>query len=171
MILMFALLGVSKPKESSMPVGWSGVIFTPRLGTADGQAAMPCTVFRGHVLPLIGERATIQSCGSRKQMRSVLRHFPANGNRSFTGNYGLFAENRVRTCVMALKIPSSKDDYHLLKETHMNALSSKLTVFAAALAMNGLVLGALGYLFVLQSHPNMSAIAFVKAVVAQQGLG
>jgi hypothetical protein len=52
----------------------------------------------------------------------------------------------------------------------MNTLSSKLTAFAAALAMNGLVFGALGYLFALQSHPNMSAIAFAKAVVAHQGL-
>jgi hypothetical protein len=52
----------------------------------------------------------------------------------------------------------------------MNALSSKLTAFAAALAMNGLILGALGYLFVLQSDPNMSAISFAKAVVAHQGL-
>jgi hypothetical protein len=53
---------------------------------------------------------------------------------------------------------------------NMNTLSSKLTAFAAALAMNGLVLGALGYLFVLQSHPNMSVISFSKAVVAHQGL-
>jgi hypothetical protein len=53
---------------------------------------------------------------------------------------------------------------------NLNTLSYKLTAFAAALAMNGLVLGALGYLFVLQSHPNMSAISFVKAVVAHQGL-
>jgi hypothetical protein len=52
----------------------------------------------------------------------------------------------------------------------MNTLSSKLTTFAAALAMNALVLGALGYLFALQSHPNMSAIAFAKAVVAHQWL-
>jgi hypothetical protein len=52
----------------------------------------------------------------------------------------------------------------------MNTLSSKLTAFAAALAMNCLVMGALGYLFVLQSHPNMSAIAFTKAVVAHQWL-
>jgi hypothetical protein len=52
----------------------------------------------------------------------------------------------------------------------MNTLTSKLAAFAAALAMNGLVLGALGYLFVLQSDPNMSAIAFAKAVVAQQWL-
>ena len=33
----------------------------------------------------------------------------------------------------------------------LNTLSSKLTAFAAALAMNALILGALGYLFVLQS--------------------
>jgi hypothetical protein len=52
----------------------------------------------------------------------------------------------------------------------MNTLSSKLTAFAAALAMNGLILSALGYLFALQSHPNMSAIAFAKAVVAHQWL-
>jgi hypothetical protein len=52
----------------------------------------------------------------------------------------------------------------------MNTLSSKLTAFAAALVMNGLVLGALGYFFELQSQPNMSAIAFAKAVVAHQGL-
>ena len=50
----------------------------------------------------------------------------------------------------------------------MNTLSTKLTAFAAAVLMNGLVMGALGYLFVLQSHPNMSAIAFAKAVVAHQ---
>jgi hypothetical protein len=49
---------------------------------------------------------------------------------------------------------------------NLNTVSSKLIAFAAALAMNGLVLGGLGYLFALQSHPNISAIAFVKAVVA-----
>jgi Na+/melibiose symporter-like transporter len=47
----------------------------------------------------------------------------------------------------------------------MNTLSSKLTAFAAALAMNGLVLGALGYVFALQSQPTLSAIAFAKALV------
>jgi hypothetical protein len=52
----------------------------------------------------------------------------------------------------------------------MNTLYTKLSAFAAALAMNGLVFGALGYLFVLQLHPNMSAIAFAKAVVAHQWL-
>jgi hypothetical protein len=52
----------------------------------------------------------------------------------------------------------------------MNTLSSKLTTFAAALAVNGLILGALGYLFAPQSHPTISAIAFAKAVVAHQWL-
>ena len=54
---------------------------------------------------------------------------------------------------------------------NLNTLSYKLTAFAAALVMNSLILSALGYLFVLQSHPNMSAISFAKAVVAHQGLG
>ena len=52
----------------------------------------------------------------------------------------------------------------------MNTFSTKLTAFAAALLMNGLVMGALGYLFVLQSNPNISVIAFAKAVVAHQTL-
>jgi hypothetical protein len=53
---------------------------------------------------------------------------------------------------------------------NLNTVSSKLTAFAAALAVNGLVLGALAYLFALQSDPNMSAISFARAIVAHQGL-
>jgi hypothetical protein len=53
---------------------------------------------------------------------------------------------------------------------NQNTLSTKLTAFAAALLMNGLVMGALGYLFVLQSHPNWSAISLAKAVVAHRWL-
>jgi hypothetical protein len=53
---------------------------------------------------------------------------------------------------------------------NLNSLSTKLTAFAAALLMNGLVMGALGYLFVLQSDPNLSAVAFAKAVVGHQWL-
>jgi hypothetical protein len=34
----------------------------------------------------------------------------------------------------------------------------------------GMILGGLGYLFALQSHPSMSALAFAKAVVAHQWL-
>jgi hypothetical protein len=49
-----------------------------------------------------------------------------------------------------------------------NALSSKFTAFAATLAVNGLILSGLGYLFALQSHRNISEIAFAKPVVALQ---
>jgi hypothetical protein len=52
----------------------------------------------------------------------------------------------------------------------MNTLSSKLTAFAAALAMNGLIMGAVGYLFEIQSHPHMSVISFARAVVTHQWL-
>jgi hypothetical protein len=52
----------------------------------------------------------------------------------------------------------------------VNTLSTKLTAFAAALLMNGLVMGAVGFLFELQSHPHMSVIAFARAVVAHQWL-
>jgi hypothetical protein len=45
------------------------------------------------------------------------------------------------------------DDSNLL-ETYMNTISSKLTAFAAALVMNSLIMGALGYLFEIQSHPT-----------------
>jgi hypothetical protein len=50
----------------------------------------------------------------------------------------------------------------------MNTLSSKLTVFAAALLTNGLIMSAVGYLFALQSHPHLSALSFARAVVAHQ---
>jgi hypothetical protein len=53
---------------------------------------------------------------------------------------------------------------------HMNTLSTKLTAFAAAIAMNGLVLGTLGYCFALQSNAHMTAVAFAKAVVTHQWL-
>jgi hypothetical protein len=52
----------------------------------------------------------------------------------------------------------------------MNALSSKLTALAAALLMNGLVMGAVGYLFELQSHPDMSVISFARQVMTHQWL-
>jgi hypothetical protein len=53
----------------------------------------------------------------------------------------------------------------------MNTLSSKLAAFAAALAMNGLVLGGLGYCFALQSNTPMTTIALAKAIAAHQWLG
>jgi hypothetical protein len=50
----------------------------------------------------------------------------------------------------------------------MNALSTKLTAFTAALVMNSLIMGAVGYLFEIQSHPTMSVVAFAKVVAAHQ---
>jgi hypothetical protein len=52
----------------------------------------------------------------------------------------------------------------------MHALSSNLTALAAALLMNGLVMGAVGYLFELQSHPHMSVISFARQVITHQWL-
>ena len=52
----------------------------------------------------------------------------------------------------------------------MNALSSKLTTLAAALVMNGLIMGAVGYLFEIQSHPHMSVISFAQRIVTHQWL-
>jgi hypothetical protein len=52
----------------------------------------------------------------------------------------------------------------------MNVISSKLASFAAALMVNGLVMGAVGYLFALQTQPRLSAIAFAHKVVAHQWL-
>jgi len=74
--------------------------------------------------------------------------------------------NRHRPCCV---VPIRIDDSHLL-ETHMNTLSSKLTAFAAAVLMNGLIMGAVGYLFEVQSHPQMSAIAFDRQIATNQWL-
>jgi hypothetical protein len=52
----------------------------------------------------------------------------------------------------------------------MNTLSSKLTAFGAALLMNGAIMAALGYLFVLQEQPHLSAIAFAHKIAAHQWL-
>jgi hypothetical protein len=52
----------------------------------------------------------------------------------------------------------------------MNTISSKLTAFAAALVMNSLIMGAVGYLFVIQSHPHMSVMSFARQIAAHQWL-
>lgn len=52
----------------------------------------------------------------------------------------------------------------------MSTLSSKLTAFAAALAMNSLIMGAVAFLFELQSHPNLTAVSFARAVATHQWL-
>jgi hypothetical protein len=53
----------------------------------------------------------------------------------------------------------------------MNTLSSKLTALGAALAMNSLIMGAVGYLFEIQSHPHMSVISFARQIAVHQWLG
>ena len=60
------------------------------------------------------------------------------------------------------------DETHLRLETQMNTLSSKLTALAAALVMNSLIMGAVGFLFEIQSHPHMSVISFARAVATHQ---
>ena len=50
----------------------------------------------------------------------------------------------------------------------MNTLTTKLTAFTAALVMNSLIMDALGFLFEIQSHPNMPVPSFAKAVAAHQ---
>jgi hypothetical protein len=67
-------------------------------------------------------------------------------------------------------MPVRIDDSHLPSETHMNTISSKLTALAGALAMNSLIMGAVGYLFALQAHPHLSPISFARQVVAHQWL-
>ena len=52
----------------------------------------------------------------------------------------------------------------------MNTFTSKLSAFAAALAMNGLIMAGVLYLFALQAQPHLSAISFARAIVAHQWL-
>jgi hypothetical protein len=66
-------------------------------------------------------------------------------------------------CVMAVGI----DNRHYIRRHIMNTLTSKLTAFAAAIVMNSLILGAVGFLFEIQSHPQLSVLSFVRPLVAQ----
>jgi hypothetical protein len=50
----------------------------------------------------------------------------------------------------------------------MNTLTSKLTTLGAALLVNSLIMGAVGYLFEIQSHPQMSVISFARQLAAHQ---
>ena len=47
----------------------------------------------------------------------------------------------------------------------MNAISSKLTALAGALVMNSLIMGAVGFLFELQSRPHL--VSFARALTHQ----
>jgi hypothetical protein len=50
----------------------------------------------------------------------------------------------------------------------MNTLSSKLTAFVMALTVNSLIMGAVGYLFEIQSHPHLSVFLFARQVATHQ---
>ena len=52
----------------------------------------------------------------------------------------------------------------------MNAITSKLTSLAGALVMSSLIMGAVGYLFEIQSHPHLSVMSFARQIAAHQGL-
>jgi hypothetical protein len=52
----------------------------------------------------------------------------------------------------------------------MNSLPSKLAALAMTFTANALIMGAIGFLFEIQSHPHMSVMSFGKAVVAHQWL-
>jgi hypothetical protein len=46
--------------------------------------------------------------------------------------------------------------------------SSKLAALAAALILNSLIMGSVGFLFEIQSHPHTSVAAFARQIVAHQ---
>ena len=64
----------------------------------------------------------------------------------------------------------AKDPSSHCQEKLMHTLSSKLTAFVAAVAINGIVMSAVGYLFALQLQPHMTAIAFVHKVASHAWL-
>jgi hypothetical protein len=45
-------------------------------------------------------------------------------------------------------------------------ISSKLAALVTALLMNGLIMGGVGYLFEIQSHPHISVISFARQAIA-----
>jgi hypothetical protein len=50
----------------------------------------------------------------------------------------------------------------------MTTISSKLAALAVALVVNSLIMGAVGYLFEVQSHPQLSVISFARQLAAHQ---
>jgi hypothetical protein len=49
--------------------------------------------------------------------------------------------------------------------------SSKLAALAAALVLNSLIMGAVGYLFAVQFQPHMSVLSFARQVVTHPWFG
>jgi hypothetical protein len=52
----------------------------------------------------------------------------------------------------------------------MNTFTSKFSAFAATVAINGLLMAGVLYLFALQAQPHLSAISFARAIVTHQWL-
>jgi hypothetical protein len=52
----------------------------------------------------------------------------------------------------------------------MSSLSSKLTALAVALVMNSLIMGAVGFLFELQSRPHLTVLSFARQLVTHPWL-
>jgi hypothetical protein len=80
----------------------------------------------------------------------------------------------ARRCLARLLLCHSVriDAKQSLKESRMNTtISSKFAALAIALAMNSLIMGAVGYLFEIQSHPHMSVISFARRLAAHQWFG
>ena len=50
----------------------------------------------------------------------------------------------------------------------MNTISSKFTALLAAVVMTSLIMGAVGYLFEIQSHPQMSVISSTRQATTHQ---
>jgi len=50
----------------------------------------------------------------------------------------------------------------------MTTISSKLTALTAAFVVNSLIMGAVGYLFEVQSHPHLSVLSFARQVATHQ---
>ena len=50
----------------------------------------------------------------------------------------------------------------------MNTPSSKLAALAMALTVNSLIMGAVGFLFEIQSHPHVSVISFARQLATHQ---
>jgi hypothetical protein len=52
----------------------------------------------------------------------------------------------------------------------MSSLSSKLTALAVALVMNSVIMGAIGFLFELQSRPHLTVLSFARQLVTHPWL-
>jgi hypothetical protein len=52
----------------------------------------------------------------------------------------------------------------------MSSLSSKFTALAVALVMNSVIMGAIGFLFELQSRPHLTVLSFARQLVTHPWL-